>query len=138
MLTIDANVWISAFEPSDLFHEDSLRFLAAVTKRRLALFGPGVVLAETACGVARRTRDSATGERAARHLEANPLLEIVALDDALLHAAVAVGCRCLLRGMDSFYAAAAQATNSVVISWDDDLLKRFSGMTPTAWLAANP
>lgn len=138
MLTIDANVWIAAFEPADAFHSDSLQFLTAVTKRRLPLFGPAVVIAETACGVARRTRNSTTGERAAKHLEANPLLKIVTLDDALLHSAVAVGCQSFLRGMDAFYAAAAQATNSVVISWDDDLLKRFTGMTPTAWLAANP
>jgi predicted nucleic acid-binding protein len=137
MLTIDASVWIAAFETKDTFHTDSLRFLTAVTHLQLPLFGPSVVIAETACGVARRTRDSTLGQRAARHLLANPVLKIVAMDDAALHAAVAIGCQCFLRGMDAFYAATAHATHSTVISWDDDLLRRFTGMTPSTWLAAH-
>lgn len=37
MITVDANVWVAAYDPHDRFHRDSVAFLSAVLERRMPL-----------------------------------------------------------------------------------------------------
>jgi hypothetical protein len=45
-LTLDANVWIAAYDPKDRFHVSSIDFFAAITQQLQLLNGPAFVLTE--------------------------------------------------------------------------------------------
>jgi predicted nucleic acid-binding protein len=138
MLTVDANVWIAAYDPADAHHEASVAFLAAVTARRLALHGPAFLIVEVVCALARRSRSAAAGSLAGERLRGHPLLVLQPLNEALLARATALGAEHLLRGADALYAATSALTGSPLVSWDEELVLRAGARTPAAWLAANP
>jgi predicted nucleic acid-binding protein len=137
MLTVDANIWIAAFDPSDRFHAQSTTFLRTVTRRRLALTAPAFVIVETACALARRTQSTAAGEEVHQRLRSHPTLVLLPIDDQLLTHAARLGSRQLLRGADALYLAAATLRKSQIVSWDDELVHRAGAITPADWLAAN-
>jgi len=138
MATVDANVWVAAFDTTDVFHQPSSAFLAEAAGRGIRLYGPTSMLVEVACVVARRFRDPALGVRAADGVAAQGLVEIVPLDDALASLAIRLGSQRFLRGADALYAATAQLTGASLISWDNDLIQRSGALSPTDWLNANP
>lgn len=138
MLTLDANVWIAAFDPLDRFHEESAVFLLAAAQRRLRLHGPALLIVEAACALARRAQSSTAGERALEQLRAYPLLTLHPLDDQLLAAAARLGSQRFLRAGDALYAATAALLDAPLISWDSELIRRANALTPADWLAAHP
>jgi predicted nucleic acid-binding protein len=138
MLTLDANIWIAAYDPQDRFHTQSAAFLSTVSKRRLRLYGPAFVVVEAACALARRTQSQTAGETVLQRLCTHPQLVLHPLDEQLLRTAGQLGVRQFLRGADALYAATAALLSAPLISWDDELLKRAGAITPTDWLAANP
>lgn len=60
------------------------------------------------------------------------------MDTAFLTAAESVGTFQFLRGADALYAAVAQQSQSLLISWDNEHLQRAGAITPTDWLVTNP
>lgn len=62
MLTLDANIWVAAYDPQDQFHAASTAFLRVVAERRLRIYGPAFLAVEVACAVARRAQSQAAGE----------------------------------------------------------------------------
>jgi predicted nucleic acid-binding protein len=137
MLTIDANVWVAAFDPHDRFHAPSTAFLSAVTQQRVRLNGPAFVIVESACALARRAQDASIGETARKRLSTHPLLALHPVDDRLLDSAARMGARQLLRGADALYAATAEILSAQLVSWDDELVRRAGAVTPADWLAVN-
>ena len=138
MMIVDACVWIASLDAADLFSGESRRFLQAVSAKAEPLCIPSFALVETGCAVARRRRNSAQGRAVAACIQAMPSLQILDVDQVLLDWALQDGTQGFLRGADAIYVAAARLTSSVLITWDDELLKRANGMTPTDRLAANP
>jgi predicted nucleic acid-binding protein len=138
MLTLDANIWIAAYDPKDAFHAQSTTFLFTVTSRQLTLHGPTFMLIETACALARRTQSPVAGQAAVVRLQAHPLLTLHALDETLLAAAIQFGVQRLLRGADAIYAATAANKGTPLVSWNEELVRRAGAITPADWLAANP
>ena len=138
MLTIDANVWVAAFDPADVFHAVSVAVLSRAAHQGLRLYAPDFAIVEVACAVSRRRRDTAAGLAAAAKLQAHPLLTLIPLDALLLAEALRIGTSCFLRGADALYAATAAITRSTLLSWDDELVKRANGVTPSGWLASTP
>ncbi len=104
MLTLDANIWVAAFDSHDRFHEPSVAFLRHVTVGRVRLHGPAFLLLEAACAIARRTGDAGVGLTCAERLQRNPLLTLHPLDRRLLTHARTLGLEKLLRGADALYA----------------------------------
>ena len=137
MLTLDANIWVAAFDPRDRFHARSAAFLRAVARRELNLHGPAFVTLEVACALARRAGDSAVGTVVDERLRAHPALALHPLDDQFLKAARDLGIQLLLRGGDALYAATAKLLKAQLITWDDELVQRAGAVTPDTWLAAN-
>lgn len=138
MLTLDANIWIAAYDPGDRFHPPSTAFLSTVAERHLALHGPAFLLVEAVCALARRAQSPAAGERALEQLRRHPTLVLHPMNDQLLAIAAQLGARQLLRGADALYAATAAMLNAPLISWDEELIRRTGALSPTDWLAANP
>jgi predicted nucleic acid-binding protein len=137
MLTLDANIWIAAYDPRDRFHAPSTDFLFAATRQAQALNGPAFVLVEIGCALARRAQSATAGQVALERLRQHPLLSLQPLDDALLAAAIRLGVYRLLRGADALYAATAELSSAQLVSWDEELIQRAGAITPTDWLAAS-
>lgn len=107
-LTIDASVWIAAADVTDRFHQPSRDLLRKVIAEGIAVIQPAFARTE------------------------------VAIDSAFLTVTETIGTSQFLRGADALYAAVAQQSQSVLISWDNEHLERASGFTPTEWLVVNP
>lgn len=135
MLTLDANIWVAAFDPRDRFHERSAAFLRAVALDRLRLHGPAIVVLEVPCALARRAGDPAVGGIAHERLRAHPTLVLHPMDDRCISTAREIGVRQLLRGADALYAATAKLFAAPLVTWDDELVDRAGACTPETWLA---
>lgn len=134
--TVDANVWVSAFDATDAFHAESVAFLRHLVRRDVVAHAPAILGLEIACAFARRFADPAAGMKAAADLEASRMLEMEAVGRPLLEEAMRLGTRRRLRAADALYAAtAALKTKGVLVSWDQELIDRAGAVTPTAWLA---
>jgi predicted nucleic acid-binding protein len=138
MLTLDANIWVAAYDPRDPFHEKSVAFLYAVTQQRLRLHAPAFMIVEATCALSRRAQNSTAGQAVLQQLRAQPLLVLHPLDELLLATATQLGIQQLLRGADALYAATAAMLNAPLISWDTELVHRAGAITPADWLAAHP
>ncbi len=133
-LTVDANVWVSAFDSQNHFHGASTGFLVAALEQGLSFTGPAFVLVEVACALARRGGDARTGHAARDELLANPRLVLEPLTGAFLSAAARLGADLRLGSGDALSAAAAELTRASLVSWDDELLRRADAVTPATWL----
>lgn len=135
MLTVDANIWVAAYDPRDRFHSTSVRFLRQVAVEDLRLHGPAFLIVEVACALARRAGDGAVGAAAGNRLRRHPALTLHAVDDAMLAASNEIGVRQLLRGTDALYAATAMLLDAPLVSWDGELVSRVGAVTPESWLS---
>jgi Predicted nucleic acid-binding protein, contains PIN domain len=133
MITIEASVWTAFFEPKDAFQLESVAFLRECERRRLEMSVPALAIVETACAMARRPQDGAKGLAVARSLQAIPVLRWVDVDRTLINEALTCGTRGLLRGADAIYAAAAASTGTTLVTWDNELIERAGGVTPSDW-----
>lgn len=137
-VVLDASVVIAAAEPKDAFHAESRRFLEIVITRGVPVHLPAFGLTEIACALARRLRDPVLARTLAiRGLAAVRAVE-VPVDAAFLAQATLSGTRDFLRGADALYAAAAERTDGVLVSWDGEHRSRAGALTPVEWMAANP
>jgi len=134
VLTLDANIWVAAFDPRDRFHQRSAVFLRAVALKGLRLHGPAFVALEVACALARRAGDPAVGGIAHERLRTHPALLLHPMDDRCLSTAHEIGVRRLLRGADALYAATANLLDAPLVSWDDEMVQRAGACTPDTWL----
>jgi predicted nucleic acid-binding protein len=138
MITVDANVWIAAFDPADVFHADSVALFTRIASRNITIHAPDFVEVEVACAVSRRRRDANAGVIAGKKLTSHPLLVLAPASPTLQGEALRIGTQCFLRGADALYAATASLTATSLVSWDDELVKRAGGFTPADWLAVTP
>lgn len=137
MLTIDANVWVSAADRTDVLNRPSRQFLAAAARQHLPIYLPTFAWLEIACALARRRQDAARGQQLASMVLNSPHVMRVQLDGPLLTQALLSGPSLFLRGADALYAATAVMYATQLISWDDELIRRAGALTPSDWLAAN-
>ncbi len=137
MLTVDANVWIAANDPSDTHMESSRSFLAVAARRQETIYLPSLAEIEIACALARRRRSPEVGQQLAKNIMS--LLQVVAvpLDAVLITQSVHTGTHLLLRSADALYAAVAAMHAAQLVSWDTELLQRAGAITPADWLATN-
>jgi predicted nucleic acid-binding protein len=101
MPTIDANVWVSAFDAKDHFHDESVGFLRTLVGSETIVHAPAIISLEVACALARRYADPAVGRKASIKIRANALLRLEPLDEGLLSEALRVGTRFHLRAADA-------------------------------------
>lgn len=141
MLTIDACVWVSVYEPADALHPAAQAFLRECARQHMELASPTLALLETGCALARRLRSPDKGMAAVRHLSASPLLRLTPLSPALERHALKIGTKLGLRAADAVYAALSVRLHADLVSTDRDLLDRTSGhlraWTPAEWVAAH-
>jgi predicted nucleic acid-binding protein len=134
VITLDASVWIAFIERADVFNAASDDFLSWIHDAGLAFHSPEFALIETGCALSRRRRDAAFARTAVRTIAKIPNLELISSSRIAVDVALEEGCKYFLRGADAIYAAAARITRTQLITWDQELIERAGGITPTDWL----
>jgi predicted nucleic acid-binding protein len=137
-LTVDASVWVAAADPNDRFYDESQNFLAGVQVSGDRIVLPAFARVEVACALARKLGNPLRARQLSNDVMALSVVEHVPLDADLLERALFQGTGERLRGADALYAATASLNGAKLVSWDNELIERAGGLTPTAWLDANP
>ena len=140
MYTVDASVWVNAFDQRESGYVVSRRFLDALKVRALPIIVPNLVLVEVAGAISRTRGAPAEAQAFAIALSRLPHVTVCVLDEVCaLHALTLAG-QHGLRGADAVYAAVALRAGSTLVTLDNEHLTRFVDLltvcTPAVALAA--
>jgi predicted nucleic acid-binding protein len=130
-LTLDASVFLNAFNPAEPHHADSSRLMAHVRADAIPLVTPTLALPEVSAAIARTTGDSDTARRFAEQLRILPGLILVPLDEMLALQAAQVAAEQRLRGSDAVYGAVCLRFGSSLITLDREQLERLKPILRT-------
>lgn len=126
--TIDASVFVNAFNPHEEGHEESLAALAAIQERGDPVIVPTLLLPEIAAAVARASDDSDGALAYANAAAGLPNLTLVSLTLTMARHAAELAAAHRLRGADSIYVAVARRYGTTLVSRDDEQRARGSAV----------
>ncbi len=118
--TVDASVFVNAFNPHEQGHAESLQVLAAIHERGDPVIVPTLLLPEIASAVARATDDRASALQYAAATAALPHLTLIPLTAAVARQAVELAANHRLRGADALYVAVARRYGTTIVSRDHE------------------
>lgn len=118
--TVDASVFVNAFNPNEEGHAASLRILSAIQERGDPVIVPTLLVTEIAAAVARATDDGAGALQYATATAALPHLTLVSLTVAVARQAADLAATYRLRGADAVYVAVARRYGTTIVSRDDE------------------
>ncbi len=124
--TIDASVFLNAFNPHEADYEESHRLLSHLRERATPIIVPTLVLPEVAGAVARGHRDPDLAQRFAAALARLPHLVLVPLDSVLARRAADIAARHRLRGSDAVYGSVALQFASTLVTLDKEQRDRLA------------
>ena len=127
--TIDASVFVNAFNPHEEGHTESLQILAAIHERGDPVIVPALLVPEIASAVARASDDSAGALQYANATAALPHVTLVPLTPAMARQAAELAATHRLRGADAVYLAVARRYGTTLVSRDDEQRTRGSSVT---------
>jgi len=127
--TIDASVFVNAFNSHERGHAESLQILTLIHERGDPIIVPTLLLAEIAAAVARSSDDSPGALQYAAATAALPHLTLVALTPGLARRAAELAATYRLRGADTVYVAVARRYATALVSRDDEQLTRGARLT---------
>ena len=137
--TIDASVFVNAFNPHEKGHAQSLELLDAVARQGDPVIVPTLLLPEIASAIARATDDDAGAIRYAAATAAFPNLMLVTLSPSMAREAAGLAATHRLRGADAVYLAVVRRYGTRLVSRDREQLARGAGvgrcLTPEQALA---
>jgi len=122
--TIDASVFLNAFNPTEEGHDTSREFLARLQREAIPIIAPTLVLPEVAGTISRGQGNADLGYQFASALARLPHLVLVSLDPQLAHAASQIAAQRGLRGSDAVYIAVAARFGSQLITLDKEQRSR--------------
>jgi predicted nucleic acid-binding protein len=131
--TIDASVFLNAFNPYEAGHEHSHRLLAHLQERAAPIIVPALLLPEVSAAVSRGRRDETLAREFALALSRLPHLLMIPLDDTLAHQAAIVAAKHRTRGSDAVYAAVALRFGSTLVTLDWEQRDRVSAVLTTCY-----
>jgi predicted nucleic acid-binding protein len=139
MYTVDASVWVNAFDQREPGHLVSREFLDVLRSQRLPIIVPNVVLVEVAGAISRTRRTPAEAQTFATALSRLPHVTVRVLDEVGALQALTLAAQHGLRGADAVYAAVAREAGSTLVTLDNEHLTRLINImtvcTPTVALA---
>jgi len=118
--TVDASVFVNAFNPHETGHADSLQILAAIQERGDPVIVPALLIPEIASAVARATGDRDGALRYALATAALPHLTIISLTPAVARQSAELAAAHRLRGADAVYVAIARRYGTTLVTRDDE------------------
>ena len=129
--TVDASVFLNAFNPYEEGHEESKAVLARLEANAIPIIVPNLLRVEAAAAVARGRGDAGLARRFAAALLRLPHLVVIPLDDALAATAAQLAADHRLRGADAVYGAVALRFGSALVSRDGEQLTRLAAVIQT-------
>ena len=136
LYTIDASVFLNAFNPFEAGHQDSHRLLAWLQGQAIPVIVPTLLLPEVAAAIARGRDDEALAREFAAALTRLPHLVLVPLDATLARQAAEVAAHLgRLRGGDAVYAAVALRFGSTLVTLDRQQRERVDRALTTRYPA---
>lgn len=118
--TVDASVFVNAFNPHEEGHAGSLEILTAIQDRGDPVIVPTLLVPEIASAVARATDDSAGAMQYAHAAAALSHVTLVPLTPALARQASELAATHRLRGADAVYLAVARRYGTTLVSRDEE------------------
>jgi predicted nucleic acid-binding protein len=122
--TVDASVFMNAFNAYEAGHEQGHQFLAHLQEQGTPIIVPTLLLPEVAAAICRGRGDESLARAFADALGRLPHLVWVPLDPILARQAVDLAASCHLRGSDAVYAAVAQRFGSILVTLDQEQRER--------------
>ncbi|MBN1139426.1 MAG: type II toxin-antitoxin system VapC family toxin [Anaerolineae bacterium] len=129
--TVDASVFLNAFNPYEQGHATSQRLLACLQDQATPIIVPTLLLPEVAAAIGRGQDDATLARAFAAALSRLPHLVWVPLDETLAQQAADVAAQHHLRGSDAVYAAVALRFGSTLITLDREQQARAAGIVTT-------
>ena len=129
--TVDASVFLNAFNPYEVGHDDSRRLLARLQEQGVPIIVPTLLLPEVAAAVGRGRNDPDLARRFAGKIRQLPHLLLIPLDETLAQQAADVAAQHRLRGSDAVYAAVALRFGSTLVTLDREQRQRVAPVTPS-------
>ena len=136
MYTVDASVWVNAFDQQEPGHLVTRQFLEALKDQALPIVVPNLVLAEVAGAIGRTRRAPVEAQRFSLALSRLPHVTVRLLDEACALHALTLAAQQGLRGADAVYAAVAQESGSTLVTLDNEHLTRLASLLPVSTPAA--
>lgn len=118
--TVDASVFVNAFNPHEAGHAASLEILSVIQRRGDPIIVPTLLVTEVASAVARANDDTAGALEYAEAITALPNLTLVTLTPALARQAADLAATHRLRGADAIYVAVALRYGTVLVTRDGE------------------
>jgi predicted nucleic acid-binding protein len=142
VIVADASFWVAAFRAQDAHHDPSARLLRRMVTDDIQVSSPTLALVEVAGALARRTGSQPLAESAILYLKGQSWLTLLPLSIAFSETAARIAITSSLRSADAVYVALARQESALLITLDDEMLKRSApailAMTPGDWLRQNP
>jgi predicted nucleic acid-binding protein len=126
--TVDASVFVNAFNPREEGHLDSLAILATIQRGGDPIIVPTLLLPEVVSAVARASDDSAGALGYASATAALPNLTLVSISPAVARQAAELAATHRLRGADSVYLAVARRYATTLVTRDEEQHSGASGV----------
>lgn len=140
MYTVDASVWVNAFDQREPGHLVSRQFLDTLQSQALPIIVPNLVLVEVAGAISRTRRAPAQAQAFAIALSRLRHVTVRVLDKICAFQALTLASQHGLRGADAVYAAVAREAGSTLVTLDNEHLTRLVNLmtvcTPAVALAA--
>jgi predicted nucleic acid-binding protein len=121
LLTIDANVFVSALSSAETEHDSSVQFLESLEAGDCLLVLPTLVRPEISGAIVRTTGDKEAAARAARLAFLAVPASFIPIDDGLIAEAVDISIDARLKGSDAVYAAVARRYDTVLVTLDREV-----------------
>ena len=131
--TVDASVFLNAFNPSEAGHAESQRVLAWLQEHATPIIVPTLVLPEVAATIRRVRGDAALARDFASALSRLPNLVMVNLDAILAQQAADAAAQYRLRGSDAVYAAVALRFGTVLMTLDREQHDRLANVVTSRY-----
>lgn len=129
--TVDASVFLNAFNPHEEGHEVSFRLIGHMQAQAVPIIVPTLLLPEVAGTIARGRGDPELAGRFAANLRRLRHLVLVVLDTETAQQAADIAARHRLRGSDAVYAAIALRFGTTLVTLDQEQRQRVSPVLPT-------
>jgi predicted nucleic acid-binding protein len=124
--TIDASVFVNAFNRQEEGHAQSFQILALIHDRADPIIVPTIVLVEIASAIARAVGDNTRAMNYARATATLPNLTLVTLTPTMAIRAAQLAVTHRLRGADSLYLEVSRRFATILITRDNEQLARGS------------
>jgi predicted nucleic acid-binding protein len=135
LYTLDASVFVNAFNPYEAGHAESRRLLAQLQEQATPIVVPTLLLPEVAAAVSRGREDADLAREFALALHRLPHVVWVPLDETLAHQSIDMAARHRLRGSDAVYAAVALRFGSTLVTLDREQRERVAAALPARFPA---